>query len=231
MAEAVESALADKRHLIIEAGTGTGLRVPGAACSAASESWSPPVPRRSGQLFFKVSPSFSSIYAPSGLHMKAATALPAARRSTTPGRPVLTGLEEVADFKDHSQLGEDHGVRRRSEIKTLPSLHGLGQVRRAAISAAAKCALYGRCFITLMPAGGRKRHHHRQPPPVLPPTFPARQNYEGGILPDYHAVVFDEAHESNVVGQYFGVAVSASQQDLRRDIGVIGRMKKFGTPG
>ena len=55
---------------------------------------------------------------------------------------------------------------------------------------------------------------------------------EGGILPDYHAVVFDEAHEiEDVVGQYFGVSVSNYRfQDLRRDIAVIGRMKKFGTP-
>src|SRR5581483_4911392 len=57
-------------------------------------------------------------------------------------------------------------------------------------------------------------------------------NYEGGILPDYHAVVFDEAHEiEDVVGQYFGVSVSNYRfQDVRRDISVIGRMKKFGTP-
>ena len=33
------------------------------------------------------------------------------------------------------------------------------------------------------------------------------ENYEGGILPEYHAVVFDEAHEiEDVAGQYFGVA-------------------------
>src|SRR5260370_10509115 len=58
------------------------------------------------------------------------------------------------------------------------------------------------------------------------------ENYEGGILADYHAVVFDEAHEiEDVVGQYFGVGVSNYRfQDLRRDLGVVSRMKKFGTP-
>ena len=58
------------------------------------------------------------------------------------------------------------------------------------------------------------------------------ENYEGGILPDYHAVVFDEAHEiEDVAGQYFGVAVSNYRLlDLRRDVGVVARMKKFGTP-
>src|SRR6185437_9425617 len=55
---------------------------------------------------------------------------------------------------------------------------------------------------------------------------------EGGILPEYSAVVFDEAHElEDVAGQYFGVSLSSYKfQDLRRDIGVVGRMKKFGTP-
>jgi len=58
------------------------------------------------------------------------------------------------------------------------------------------------------------------------------ENYEGGILPPYHAVVFDEAHEvEDVAGQYFGISVSNYRlQDLRRDIAVLGRTKKFGTP-
>ena len=59
----------------------------------------------------------------------------------------------------------------------------------------------------------------------------ATSDYEGGILPDYHAVVFDEAHEiEDVAGQYFGVAdqqlpLPGSAPRYR----VIGRMKKFGT--
>ena len=58
------------------------------------------------------------------------------------------------------------------------------------------------------------------------------EEWDGGILPEYHAVVFDEAHEiEDVAGQYFGVSVSNYRfQDLRRDISVVGRMKKFGTP-
>jgi len=56
--------------------------------------------------------------------------------------------------------------------------------------------------------------------------------YEGGILPEYDAVVFDEAHElEDVAGQYFGVAVSNYRlNDLRRDIAIVGRLKQFGTP-
>jgi ATP-dependent DNA helicase DinG len=53
-----------------------------------------------------------------------------------------------------------------------------------------------------------------------------------GILPDYHAVVFDEAHEiEDVAGQYFGVQVSNYRfQELRRDIARISRQKQFGSP-
>ena len=42
----------------------------------------------------------------------------------------------------------------------------------------------------------------------------------GGVIPDYAAVVFDEAHEiEDVAGQYFGISVSNHQvSDLRRDI-------------
>src|SRR5260370_21277510 len=54
----------------------------------------------------------------------------------------------------------------------------------------------------------------------------------GGILPEYHAVVFDEAHElEDVAGQYFGVSISSYRiEELRRDISMLARAKNFGTP-
>jgi ATP-dependent DNA helicase DinG len=54
---------------------------------------------------------------------------------------------------------------------------------------------------------------------------------EGGILPEYQAVVFDEAHEiEDVAGQYFGVSVSNYRfQELRRDISAVARAKEFGS--
>jgi ATP-dependent DNA helicase DinG len=57
------------------------------------------------------------------------------------------------------------------------------------------------------------------------------EQFEGGILPEYHAVVFDEAHEiEDVAGQYFGTQVSNYRvMELRRDIAAISRMKKFGS--
>jgi ATP-dependent DNA helicase DinG len=53
----------------------------------------------------------------------------------------------------------------------------------------------------------------------------------GGIIPDYGAVIFDEAHEiEDIAGQYFGLSVSNHQfHDLRRDISAVARRKNFGS--
>jgi ATP-dependent DNA helicase DinG len=52
-----------------------------------------------------------------------------------------------------------------------------------------------------------------------------------GILPEYQAVIFDEAHElESVAGQYFGVRVSNYQfQELRRDVMAVARRKELGS--
>jgi ATP-dependent DNA helicase DinG len=54
----------------------------------------------------------------------------------------------------------------------------------------------------------------------------------GSILPEYGAVVFDEAHEiEDVVGLYFGMSVSNLQvQEVIKDVGAVSRRKMFATP-
>ena len=96
-----------------------------------------------------------------------------------------------------------------------------------------KCPNFERCFITLMHQRAAESdiiivNHHL----FFADLSLRDENHEGGILPEYHAVVFDEAHEiEDVAGQYFGVSISNYRfQELRRDIAVVGRMKKFGTP-
>ncbi len=53
----------------------------------------------------------------------------------------------------------------------------------------------------------------------------------GGIIPEYAAVIFDEAHEiEDIAGQYFGLSVSNHQfHDLRRDIAGLARRKNCGS--
>ena len=58
-----------------------------------------------------------------------------------------------------------------------------------------------------------------------------RRDQMAQILPDYTAVIFDEAHEiEDVAGQYFGFQVSTYQvMELRRDIATLSRARKFGS--
>src|SRR5690349_14542479 len=55
----------------------------------------------------------------------------------------------------------------------------------------------------------------------------------GGIIPEFEAVVFDEAHElEDVAGSYFGVAVSNLKvDDLIRDVEIGLKQKNALTPG
>ena len=52
-----------------------------------------------------------------------------------------------------------------------------------------------------------------------------------GIIPEYGAVIFDEAHDvEDVAGQYFGVSVSSYQfEELTRDVAALARRKDFGS--
>jgi ATP-dependent DNA helicase DinG len=241
MAEAVERALADKRHLIVEAGTGTGKTlaylVP-ALLSGKRIVVSTGTKNLQEQLFFKDVPFLQRHFARplKVCYMKGRGNYACRQKIYDVEKvPVLTGLEEVADFEIIREWEKTTEFGDRAEIKSLPeSSSAWGKVdARTELCTGQKCANYERCFITLMHQRAQESdiiivNHHL----FFADLSLRDDNYEGGILPEYHAVVFDEAHEiEDVVGQYFGVTVSNYRlQDLRRDIGVIGRMKKFGTP-
>ena len=60
----------------------------------------------------------------------------------------------------------------------------------------------------------------------------ARDRAFGAILPDYEAVIFDEAHEiEDVAGQYFGLSISNLQvHEIVKDVAAVSRGKLFATP-
>jgi ATP-dependent DNA helicase DinG len=240
MAEAVESALADKRHLIVEAGTGTGKTlaylVP-ALLSGKRIVVSTGTKNLQEQLYFKDVPFLQQHFSrPLNVCYMKGRGNYACRQKIYDAdqNPVLSGLEEVADFQIIREWEKTTEIGDRAEIKTLPE----GSTAWAKIDARSdlctgqKCPNFERCFITLMHQRAMESdivivNHH-----LFFADLALRDEHnEGGILPPYQAVVFDEAHEiEDVAGQYFGVAVSNYRfQDLRRDISVIGRMKKFGT--
>jgi ATP-dependent DNA helicase DinG len=63
------------------------------------------------------------------------------------------------------------------------------------------------------------------------PIGVARGGENGGIIPDYGAVIFDEAHDmEDVAGQYFGTTVSSYQfEELTRDVAGLAHRKSFGS--
>jgi ATP-dependent DNA helicase DinG len=241
MAEAVESALADKKHLIVEAGTGTGKTlaylVP-ALLSGKRIVVSTGTKNLQEQLFFKDVPFLQQHFARplKVCYMKGRSNYACRQKIYDAEKePILSGLEELSDFQTIREWEKTTEFGDRAEIATLPeSSTAWAKIdARADLCTGQKCPNFERCFLTLMHQRALESdiiivNHHL----FFADLALKDENYEGGILPDYHAVVFDEAHEiEDVAGQYFGVSISNHRfQELRRDLSVVSRLKKFGTP-
>lgn len=240
MAEAVESALKEKKHLIVEAGTGTGKTlaylIP-ALLSGRRIVVSTGTKNLQEQLFFKDIPFLQQHFdRPLQVcYMKGRNNYACRQKIYDADKePVLTGLEEVADFQIIQKWEQTTKFGDRGEIRTLPeqsSAWGKIDARRD-LCTGQKCAQFERCFITLMHQRAIESdiiivNHH-----LFFADLALKEEEYGGILPEYHAVVFDEAHEvEDVAGQYFGVQISNYRfQELQRDISVLARAKKFGSP-
>ena len=241
MAEAVESALADKRHLIVEAGTGTGKTlaylVP-ALLSGKRIVVSTGTKNLQEQLYFKDVPFLQQHFSRplKVCYMKGRNNYACRQKIyDAENQAVLTGLEEIADFEIIREWEKTTEIGDRAEIKNLPESSTVWAKidARTDMCTGQKCANFERCFITLMHQRAIESdviivNHHL----FFADLSLRDENQEGGILPEYHAVVFDEAHEiEDVAGQYFGVSISNYRfQELRRDVLAVARMKKFGSP-
>ncbi|SRR5579875_292745 len=241
MAEAVESALADKRHLIVEAGTGTGKTlaylVP-ALQSGKRIVVSTGTKNLQEQLFFKDVPFLEKHFdRPLRVcYMKGRNNYACRQKIYDAAKePVLSGLEELADFEIIRAWEQTTEFGDRAELKTLPESSTVwGKIdARADLCTGQKCPNFERCFLTAMHRRALESdiiivNHHL----FFADLALKDENHEGGILPEYHAVVFDEAHEiEDVAAQYFGVSISNFRfQELRRDLASVSRLKKFGTP-
>ncbi|HLN02325.1 MAG TPA: ATP-dependent DNA helicase [Bryobacteraceae bacterium] len=240
MAEAVESALTDRKHLIVEAGTGTGKTlaylVP-AILSGKRIVVSTGTKNLQEQLFFKDVPFLQKHFdRPLEVCYMKGRANYACRQkiSDAENEAILTGLEEVADFQIIQEWEKTTEFGDRAEIKTLPESSGAWNKidARRDLCSGQKCPQFERCFITLMHQRAAQSdiiivNHH-----LFFADLAIKDEDVPGILPEYHAVVFDEAHEiEDVAGQYFGVQISNYRfQELRRDMARISRQKQFGSP-
>ncbi|MCL5744030.1 MAG: ATP-dependent DNA helicase, partial [Acidobacteria bacterium] len=241
MAEAVEAALTDRKHLIVEAGTGTGKTlaylVP-AILSGKRIIVSTGTKNLQEQLFFKDIPFLQRHFSKplQVCYMKGRGNYACRQKIFDAERePILSGLEEVADFQIIREWEKTTEFGDRAEIKTLPEASTAWAKidARGELCTGQKCKEFDRCFITRMHQRAAESdiiivNHHL----FFADLSLKNGEYEGGILPEYHAVVFDEAHEiEDVAGEYFGVSVSNYRfKELSRDIAVLARRKKFGDP-
>ena len=238
MAEAVESALSEKKHLIVEAGTGTGKTlaylVP-AILSGKRVIISTGTKNLQEQLFFKDIPFLERHLGPLRACYMKGRANYACRQKIYDAEkePVLAGLEEVADFQVIQAWEKTTETGDRAEIKSLPENSSVWAKMDARGEACTgqKCPQFERCFITKMHQKASESdliivNHH-----LFFADLAVKEDERGAIIPDYAAVIFDEAHEvEDVAGQYFGVSISSGQvEDLTRDVASLAHRKQFGS--
>jgi ATP-dependent DNA helicase DinG len=236
MAQAVEQALSERHHLIVEAGTGTGKTlaylVP-VIRSAKRVIISTGTKNLQEQLFRKDIPFLEQALFPNGegklnvCYMKGrANYLCRKKLYDLTDQPVLSGLEEIEHYRAISNWEKTTETGDRAEITSLPEASALWHKldARADTCLGQKCSVWEECFIT----GMRRRaaesdiiivNHH-----LFFADLGIKQQAEdapdAGILPDVGAVIFDEAHElEDVAGSYFGVSVSNNRvEELCRDV-------------
>jgi ATP-dependent DNA helicase DinG len=239
MAMAVEEALSENRKLIVEAGTGTGKTLAYLVPALLSERRvviSTGTKALQEQLFFRDIPFLERVLdRPLRVCYMKGRSNYACRQKIYEAEdsPVLSGFEEVADFQIIREWEKTTENGDRAEIRTLPEdSSAWGKVdARSELCAGSKCKQYERCFITLMHQRAAEAdiiivNHH-----LFFADLAVRRDEMASILPNYNAVIFDEAHEiEDIAGQYFGFSMSSYRvQELRRDIAAMSRVRKFGS--
>jgi len=231
MAEAVEKALNEKRHLIVEAGTGTG------------KTWAYLLPViRSGkrviistgtktlqeQLFHKDLPFLQAHLGELRVcYMKGrANYLCRKKLYDLTDQPVLSGLEEINQFRIISDWEKTTAAGDRAELTEMPESSQLWSKLDARTDRCigAECQQFDRCFITEMRRKAAESDiiivNHHLFCADLAIKAALERGPDSGVLPDAGVVVFDEAHElEDVATDYFGVSVSNLRvEELLRDV-------------
>ncbi|MCS7026667.1 MAG: DEAD/DEAH box helicase [Bryobacteraceae bacterium] len=237
MAEAVEAALQERRHLIVEAGTGTGKTlaylVP-AILSGRRIVVSTATKNLQEQLFLKDVPFLQQHFSQPlrVCYMKGrANYLCLQKLFAAESAPLLDGLEEMADFEQIRRWAQHTETGDRAEISQLPedSTAWTKLDARRERCSGQRCPQFERCFITRMHQRAQESdviivNHH-----LLFADLAVKDEDFGGILPEYTALILDEAHEiEDIAGNYFGLTVSNYQVlDLAQDLAAVSRQKQF----
>jgi len=238
MAQAVEQALQEKRHLIVEAGTGTGKTL----------AYLMPVIRLGKrviistgtknlqeQLFYKDVPFLERALCgepASGTRLSVCymkgrnNYLCRKKLYELTDQPVLNGLQEIEQYRAIAAWEKTTGTGDRAELAELPEASLLWHKldARADACIGQKCSEWERCFITEMRRKAMESDiiivNHHLFFADLAIKLQADGAPDAGILPEVGAVIFDEAHElEDVAGNYFGISVSnLRMEELARDV-------------
>src|ERR1700754_4429192 len=246
MARAVEKAFGDKRHLIVEAGTGTGktLAYLLPALRLARERnqrviISTGTKNLQEQLYFKDIPFLESLLGPLKVcYMKGrGNYLCRHKLYALRDNPLLNGLEEIEQFHHIAAWEKTTETGDRAEIDVLPETSALWHKLDARTEACLgqSCPDWENCFITAMRRKALESEivivNHHLSFADLSIKQQAGNAPDAGILPEAAAVVFDEAHElEEVASNYFGIGLSTSRFDeLVRDVTMMLRAKQAST--
>jgi ATP-dependent DNA helicase DinG len=240
MAELVHDAFETRHHAIVEAGTGTGKTLAyllPAICSGRRVVISTATKSLQEQLYQKDIPFLQKHFAP---NLKVAVMkgrsnfLCISKLNQMADQAPLKGMDELDAFQQIKQWSKLTETGDRTELTFLPDDSPLWtrlDARRDTCTGQ-KCPSFNPCFVTGMHQRAKDAdliivNHH-----LFFADLALKRDDFGSILPEYSAVVFDEAHEmEDVASDYFGRQISNFRfEELARDADQTLRLVHLGTP-
>ena len=216
MAEAVRRALEDQSHVIIEAGTGTGKTLAyllPALLHGSRILVSTGTKTLQDQIFYKDIPLLESVLGRPirAAYLKGRNNYLCRLKLETLHAEGLFSMRELRPFKAILEWAEQTETGDRGELGSIgddSDLWSRMDARRDRCLGT-KCKDYERCFLTLVRQRAMEAdivvvNHH-----LFFADLAIRKSDVAAILPDYSAVIFDEAHDlEDIATDYFGFHVS-----------------------
>jgi ATP-dependent DNA helicase DinG len=222
MAQAVAEALDQRRHLLVEAGTGIGKTlaylVP-AVATGRRVIISTGTKNLQEQIFYKDIPFLQSILPRKfkATYLKGRSNYVCLNRlKRAESSPVLDGLEEMDYFDLVNKWAYRSQTGDRAELTDLPEKVSFWRHidARSDICIGQKCPSFDPCFITKARQAALESDVVIVNHALFFADLALRDKEWGQVLPDYSAVIFDEAHQiEDIAAQYFGASVSSYQID------------------
>jgi ATP-dependent DNA helicase DinG len=216
MAEAVHRALEEQSHVIIEAGTGTGKTLAyllPALLHGSRIIVSTGTKTLQDQIFYKDIPLLETLLGRPirAAYLKGRNNYLCRLKLETLHAEGLFSMRELRSFKEILEWAGETETGDRAELGSVgddSELWSRMDARRDRCIGT-KCKDYDRCFLTLMRQKAMEAdivvvNHH-----LFFADVSIRKSDVASILPDYSAVIFDEAHDlEDIATEYFGFHIS-----------------------